>query len=323
MKIKKITLLSEVEMTGDIEVSQTHSYQLENGVVSHNSVLLETASGIHGEHSEIYFRIMQLNKNEDVAQYLAKNYPELMEESVWSANKNDYAVYLPIRPKKGSIYKEQLLGVKQLEYVKLVQQTWVEAGTNVELCVDKKSRHNVSNTITVNDWAEVEEYIFENKAYFAGISLLPYSGDKIYSQAPFTAVITPEQIFEKYGEASMFASGLIVDALHSFENNLWMACDHVQRRELPLDGTRTQVLLKKDWVRRVKQFAKRYFGNNLEQLTFCLKDIHLYHKWLSVNRAIKGLDVSKIEIKPQFTAVDTMGAVSCAGNGIGCEVTSI
>lgn len=285
------------------------------------SVLLETASGIHGEHSELYFRVMQLNKSEDVAQYLVKNYPELVEESVWSASKTDIVVYIPIRTKKGSIYKDDLLGIKQLEYVKLVQQSWVEAGTNVDLCTDPKIRHNVSNTITVDDWDEVEEYIYQNKAYFAGISLLPAKGDKIYPQAPFTAIITPTQILEKYGSASMFASGLVVDALHCFEDNLWQACDHVLKRDLPLDGTRTQVLLKKDWIRRAKQFAKRYFGNNLEELTYCLKDVHLFHKWLAINRAIKSLDVSKIDIKPQFTNIDTLGAISCSG--VGCETTTI
>lgn len=285
------------------------------------SVLLETASGIHGEHSEMYFRIMQMNKNDEVAKHIAAEFPELIEESVWSATKSDYAVYIPIKTKKGSLYKEQLLGVKQLEYVKLVQQTWVEVGTNVDLCVDPKTRHNVSNTITVDNWDEVEEYIYENRKFFAGISLLPYSGDKIYSQAPFTAVLKPEQILEKYGQACLFASGLIVDALHCFEDNLWTACDHVLRRDLPLDGTRTQVLLKKDWVRRAKQFAKRYFKNNLEEMTFCLKDIHLYHKWLEVSRAIKGLDISKVDLKPEFTAIDTLGAVACSGTG--CEVTSI
>ncbi len=285
------------------------------------SVLLETASGIHGEHSEMYFRIMQMNKNDEVAKHIAAEFPELIEESVWSATKSDYAVYIPIKTKKGSLYKEQLLGVKQLEYVRLVQQTWVEFGTNTDLCIDPKTRHNVSNTIQVDNWDEVEEYIYENRKFFAGISLLPYSGDKIYSQAPFTAVLKPEQILEKYGQACLFASGLIVDALHCFEDNLWTACDHALRRDLPLDGTRTQVLLKKDWVRRAKQFAKRYFKNNLEEMTFCLKDIHLYHKWLEVSRAIKGLDITQVDLKPEFTAIDTLGAIACSGAG--CEAISI
>lgn len=284
------------------------------------SVLLQTASGIHGEHSENYFRIMQLNKNEEVAKYIAENFPDLIEESVWSANKIDYAVYIPIKSKKGSIYKDDLLGVKQLEYVKLVQENWIEYGTDVSLCVNKTVRHNVSNTITVDNWDEVEQFIYDNKHIFAGISLLPYKGDKIYSQAPFTAVITAEQILEKYGSASMFASGLIVDALHVFDNNLWAACDHIQNRSLPIDGTRTQVLLKKDWLRRAKQFSKRYFGGNIEELTFCLKDVHLYHKWLGANRAIKSLDLSKINHKPQYTAIDTMGAAACAGGA--CEIVN-
>lgn len=287
------------------------------------SVLLETASGIHGEHSELYFRVMQLNKSEDIAQYLLKSYPELLEESVWSATKSDYVIYIPVRTKKGSLYKDQLLGVKQLEYVKLVQQSWVEAGTNIDLCIDPKIRHNVSNTIQVDNWDEVEEYIYQNKAFFAGVSLLPLTGDKIYPQAPFTAVITPTEMLEKYGSASMFASGLVVDALHCFNDNLWQACDHVLKRDLPLEGTRTQVLLKKDWVRRAKQFAKRYFANNYEELTYCLKDVHLYHKWLNVNRIIKNLDVSKIEIKPQFTDINTMGAVACSGTNGGCEVLAL
>lgn len=282
------------------------------------SVLLKTASGIHGEHSETYFRIMQLNKNEEVAQYIAANFPDLVEDSVWSANKTDYAVYIPIKSKKGSVYKEDLLGIKQLEYVKLVQQFWIEHGTNVDLCVNKTVRHNVSNTITVDNWDDVEQFIYDNKHIFAGISLIPYTGDKIYSQAPFTAVINADQILAKYGHASMFASGLIVDALHIFDNNLWTACEHIQNRGLTIDGTRTQVLLKKDWLRRAKQFAKRYFGGNIEELTFCLKDVHLYHKWVAATRAIKGLDLSKVDTKPQYTNIDTLGAVACAGGA--CEL---
>lgn len=285
------------------------------------SVLLQTASGIHAEHSETYFRIMQLNKNEEVAKHIAENFPDLIEDSVWSANKIDYAVYIPIKSKKGSVYKEDLLGVKQLEYVKLVQQSWIEAGTDVSLCVNPTVRHNVSNTITVDNWDDVEQFIYDNKEIFAGISLIPYSGDKIYSQAPFTAVLSMEKIVEKYGHASLFASGLIVDALHIFDNNLWVACDHVLNRNLSIDGTRTQVLLKKDWLRRAKQFAKRFCGNDLTELTYCLKDVHLYHKWVAANRAIKNLDVTKINIKPEYTAIDTLGAVACSGTN--CEIVGI
>ena len=48
------------------------------------SVLLETASGIHAEHSARYLRHIQLNKETEVAQLIAKTNPYMVEESVWS-----------------------------------------------------------------------------------------------------------------------------------------------------------------------------------------------------------------------------------------------
>ena len=53
------------------------------------SVVLGTASGIHPEHSEKYFRVMQLNKGSDTASWLTENMPFLLEESVWSSTKSD------------------------------------------------------------------------------------------------------------------------------------------------------------------------------------------------------------------------------------------
>ena len=62
--------------------------------------------------------------------------------------------------------EDDLLGVKHLELVKKAQKHWVEAGTNEDLCADKGLRHNVSNTIIVDDWSEVENYVFKNRNYF-------------------------------------------------------------------------------------------------------------------------------------------------------------
>jgi ribonucleoside-diphosphate reductase alpha chain len=49
------------------------------------SVVLMTASGIHPEHSERYFRIMQLNKDSETAKYLEIHAPSIIEESKWSS----------------------------------------------------------------------------------------------------------------------------------------------------------------------------------------------------------------------------------------------
>lgn len=288
------------------------------------SVLLETTSGIHGDHSPMYFRVMQINKNEEISKFLMEKYPDLLEDSVWSATNSDYALFVPVKAKENSIFKRDLLGVKQLEMVKLVQQSWVESGTNVELCIRPYLRHNVSNTISVDDWKEVADYIWENQSWIAGVSLLAHSGDKVYNQAPFTETLSAPQILDKYGDAALLVSGLVVDGLHLFDNNLWKACDYLMDKDkyLKLDGTRTQVLLKKDWLKRAKKFASRNF-DSVEDLVFCMKDVHLFHKWLKTEKLMRNLNIEDVlaSIVPEYIEVDTIGSVACAGGA--CEVTAL
>ena len=152
------------------------------------SVLLKTASGIHPEHSPRYLRAVEMNKESEVAQMLKETNPYMVEDSVWSTNNTDYKISFPVINQDGALYKRDNYGVDFLERVRSVQEAWVEAGTDVSLCVDPTVRHNVSNTVTVKEdqWEEVEEFLFENKDRFSGVSFLPASGDLDYHQAPFT-----------------------------------------------------------------------------------------------------------------------------------------
>jgi ribonucleoside-diphosphate reductase alpha chain len=206
-----------------------------------------------------------------------------------------------------------------LDYVKKAQQIWIEEGTNVELCVDPKLRHNVSNTITVDNWDTVEEYIYQNRYHFAGISLLSAMGDRAYPQAPFTEVFTSQQLLDMYGEASMFASGLVVDGKHAFNGNLWMACDTVLGMGMKLEEEDSAHLLMRDWVRRAHKFAKTYFGGDLAKMTFCLKDVHNLHKWESIVRNLTPVVFSESLDKQVYTEVDTMAAAGCSGGM--CEIS--
>lgn len=282
------------------------------------SVILGTASGIHGEHSPRYFRNVQMNEQDEVTHLIQEVNPSMIEKSVWSSNGTDYVVSFPVESKDTSVFKRDLYGVKQLEYVKLAQQFWVECGTNLDLCVDKNLRHNISNTISVDNWDEVEQYIFDNKEWFAGISLLGISGDKDYAQAPFTEVLTADQILKEYGQAAMFASGLVVDALHAFNNNLWLACDTVMGVGLKLDDDSSD-LLKRDWVRRANKFASHHFNGDIKKMTYCLKDCFNLHKWIKINNLIKPINFSTELSQQKFTEVDTLGSQACAGGA--CEIT--
>lgn len=282
------------------------------------SVKLGVASGIHGEHSPRYIRNVQLTKNSEVAQLLMAHNKEIWEESVWSRNGTDVVISFPTVSKEGSIYKSDLLGVKQLEYVKEAQQYWVEYGTDTSLCVDPTVRHNVSNTIVVDNWEEVEQYVYDNRQYFAGISFLGMSGDKDYAQAPFTDVLTPEQIVEKYGDAAMFASGLLVDGLTAFYKDLWLACSTCLGIGLDLREETHDNLLQRDFVRRVEKFASNYFGGDIVKATYCMKDVYLLHKWNAINRSQKPIDWIKDLKEKAFTEIDTQGATACSGNK--CEI---
>lgn len=279
------------------------------------SVLLGTASGIHGEHAPRYFRNMQMNKKLDAAQAFRNSNPAATEESVWSTTGSDWIMSIPVESQEGSIYKSELYDTKQMEFVKNAQQNWVEYGTNVDLCAKPYIRHNVSNTIVVSDWDSVESYLYENRQWFAGISFLAASGDKDYPQAPFTQVFDHNELIGMYGEASMFASGLIVDGLHAFNSNLWRACDHVLHN-MELDQNSENVL-RIDWVRRARKFAGTYFNGDLKQMTYCLKDVFNYHKWCKIKRNWKNVDwsgMNAVEID-----VDTTTAQACSG-GV-CDIS--
>ena len=281
------------------------------------SVLLQTASGIHAEHSKMYIRNVQMTKESEISQAILKSNPYMIEDSVWSAGGTDYVISFPILPKKGSIYKDDLLGVKHLELVKKAQQNWVVAGTNEDLCADKGLRHNVSNTIIVDDWNEVENYVFKNRNHFAGISFLPMTGDKDYNQAPNTAVIDAKQMVKEYGTGAIFASGLVVDALKAFDN-LWTACSTAQGMGEDISLETSENVLKKDWVRRFNSFSDNYMNSNIKKTEYCLKDSYLLHKWEKIQSNLKKIEWLDDVTKKKFTDIDTTGAAACASGE--CEI---
>ena len=280
------------------------------------SVLLQTASGIHAEHSPRYIRHIQLNKESEVAQLIAQSNPYMVDESVWSSNGTDYCVAFPVITPTNSLYREELMGTDLLEKVKLVQQNWVEAGTNEKQCADKRIRHNVSNTITVlpHMWTEVEDYVFDNRHSFSGISFLAGSGDKDFAQAPNTEVKTEEQIISEYGVGSLFASGLIVDTYKAGFRDLWEATSAAQ---YAVGGEVSD--MRKEWVRRFNNFSENYFMNDMKQAEYCLKDVFLLHKWTKIQQNLNPIDFDNQLTQKTFTDIDTMGAIACQGGA--CEIS--
>tara|TARA_R110000824_G_scaffold53483_13_gene148121 strand:- start:20089 stop:22299 length:2211 start_codon:yes stop_codon:yes gene_type:complete len=277
------------------------------------SCVLGTSSGIHPHHAKRYIRRVQANKMEPIYQHLKKINPKACEESVWSANDSDDVIAFCIEVPGGSKTKNQTSALDLLSYVKSTQKNWVIRGTTKELCVQPWLTHNVSNTINVklDEWDSVEEFIYKNRNFFCGISLLPITGDKDYPQAPFTAIYLPSEQVGHYGDASLFVSGLIEVALDLWEDNLWAACDAL----LGLGAT-TKGGAKKKWIARCKKFSVRYFDGDVKQLTYCMKDVYNWKEWVDLNRENQSVDYT--EVIEEENNVNPEQEWACAGGS--CEL---
>jgi len=143
------------------------------------SLVLGTSSGIHAWHNDYYIRRMRLGKNEAIYSYLAINHPELIEDEYFNPTLQA-VVSVPQKAPDGAITRHEST-LDLLERVKLISKDWVKNGH------DKgNNTHNVSCTVSVrdNEWKIVGEWMWANKEYYNGLSVLPYHGGT-YKQTPF------------------------------------------------------------------------------------------------------------------------------------------
>lgn len=283
------------------------------------SCLLGTSSGIHPHHAKRYIRRVQVNITEPVYKFF-KDYNETAcQKSVWSANNSDEVICFPIEVEDGAKTKNQISALELLEIVKNSQINWVHSGKNIELCSKPWLQNNVSNTITVkpDEWDDVTKYIYDNKEYFCGISLLPESGDKDYPQAPFTTVHSSTEIVREYGEASIWCSGLIELCMQSF-NDLWVASTAIlndnYKEELEITKSKKELKLAADQIdcwERCRSFADKYFEGNLRRLTYCMKDVYNWKHYCDLIRNFQHVEYADMVEETDNTKFEELA--SCAG----------
>ena len=143
------------------------------------SLVLGTSSGIHAWHNDYYLRRMRINKNEALYQYLAIYHPELIEDEYFSPN-TTAVITVPQKAPEGAITRHEST-IDALERVKLISKDWVKTGH-----IKGQNTHNVSCTVSVrpDEWKIVGEWMWVNKDYYNGLSVLPYNGGS-YKQTPF------------------------------------------------------------------------------------------------------------------------------------------
>ena len=143
------------------------------------SLVLGTSSGIHAWHDEFYIRRLRVGKNEAIYAYLLENHPELIEDEYFNPHEQAVISVAQQAPINAITRHESVFDL--LERVKNFSIRWVRAGHN-----DGLNTHNVSATISIKEeeWEDVAEWMWLNRHYYNGLSVLPYDGGT-YKQAPF------------------------------------------------------------------------------------------------------------------------------------------
>jgi len=143
------------------------------------SLTLGTSSGIHAWHNDYYIRRVRVGKNEAIYSHLSLHHPELVEDEYFRPH--DTAVIgIPQKAPADAIFRTES-PIQLLERVKKVHGEWIKPGHRTG-----NNTHNVSATVSIreHEWDAVGEWMWENKEYYNGLSVLPYDGGT-YIQAPF------------------------------------------------------------------------------------------------------------------------------------------
>lgn len=166
------------QMTVDVEVEDTHSYQLDNGWVSHNTVsqLVDSASGIHPRHSRWYVRRARMDVKDPLVG-LMKSAGFRVEPDVMKPE-HTVVVSFPIEAPKNAVFRGDVDAIQHLELWKVYRDHWCD--------------HNPSITVTVreDEWMRVGAWVYDNFDSMTGVSFLPHS-DHVYRQAPYEELDGP------------------------------------------------------------------------------------------------------------------------------------
>lgn len=144
-----------------------------------SSLVLGTSSGIHAWHNDYYIRRIRVGKNEAIYTHLSIHHPELVEDDYFRPH-DTAIISVPQKAPEASILRTES-AIDLLERVKHFYTNWIKPGHR-----SGQNTHNISATVSIKEdqWEEVGEWMWENRAYYNGLSVLPHF-DHTYKQPPF------------------------------------------------------------------------------------------------------------------------------------------
>lgn len=144
------------------------------------SKTFDTGSGMHPRHAPYYIQRIRISATDSLFKMLKdQGVPYHPEVGQTKDEANTYVLEFPMKSPEGSIFKDDISSIDQLEHWKLVKENYTE--------------HNPSVTISVgeDEWLKVAHWVYENWDIVGGLSFLPRS-NHIYQLAPYEE-ITKEQ----------------------------------------------------------------------------------------------------------------------------------
>jgi len=150
------------------------------------SQLVDASSGLHPRHAPYYIRRVRISSSDSLFKMLKdQKVPFHAEVGQNIDAATTYVLEFPMKAPKGSVFKNDLSALDQLEHWKLVKEGFTE--------------HNPSVTISVgsDEWISVANWVYENWNMVGGLSFLPRE-DYVYKLAPYEEV--SKEVFNMMAE---------------------------------------------------------------------------------------------------------------------------
>ena len=140
------------------------------------SQTVDCSSGMHPRHSKYYIRRIRISATDSLFKMLRdQGVPYSPEVGQSVENATTYVLEFPVKAPGGSIFKNDITALEQLEHWKTVKVNYTE--------------HNPSVTVSVgdNEWIAVANWVYENWDIVGGLSFLPRE-DHVYKLAPYETI---------------------------------------------------------------------------------------------------------------------------------------
>jgi ribonucleoside-diphosphate reductase alpha chain len=175
-ELKELSIATNKEWAKKLGVNQATAITCvkPSGTVSQ---LVDSSSGIHPRYSEYYIRTVRSDNKDPLAQMMIdQGFP--VEEDVMKPG-NGLVFSFPIKAPKGSVMRNDVSAIDQLNLWKTYQLNWCE--------------HKPSITVYVkeDEWLKVGSWVYDNFNIVSGISFLPHS-EHTYQQAPYQEISKDE-----------------------------------------------------------------------------------------------------------------------------------